>query len=94
MINWPKPKNVRELIWFLRLTKYYRHFIIGYGNIARSLTDLLKKNAFHWSDTVDKSFPQLKDAMTKASVLALSNFSFPFVKECDSFRVGVGAVLM
>ena len=36
----------------------------------------------------------LKEAMSACSVLALSNFTQPFILECDAFGEGIGVVLM
>lgn len=66
----------------------------GYVHVCRPLHDLLKKNAFHWQEEHSLAFNKLKHLMTSCPVLALPDFSKPFVLETDACGTGLGAVLM
>lgn len=80
MVKWPIPTTIKSLR--------------GYEEIAAPLTNMLKRNAFHWTQEASDSFETLKKALTEPLVLALSNFSKPFIIECDASGKGIGAVLM
>lgn len=57
------------------------------------MTNLKKKGAFIWIEEAQKIFDKLKEVMSSCPVLAIPNFSLPFVVECDASREGIGAVL-
>jgi hypothetical protein len=94
MLEWPLTKTTKALRGFLGLTGYYRKFIKGYGTIAAPLTALLRHNSFIWTSSASEAFQNLKRAVTQTPVLALPNFSQPFLIECDASEIGIGAVLM
>lgn len=94
MENWPTPITTTALCGFLGLTGYYRKFIQNYGTIAAPLTQLLKKDGFHWLEAAEKAFHTFKQAMIQALVIVLPNFAKQSVVESDASGMGLGAVLM
>ena len=94
MLEWPNPKNIKQLRGFIGLTGYYRKFIRNYAAIAIPLTNLLKKDAFTWDDATQNSFYALKKKMTEAPVLSMPDFNLPFELETDASNYAIGAVLL
>ena len=43
VLNWPAPRNVKEVQKFLGLTNYYRRFIKDFARIAALLHVLVRK---------------------------------------------------
>ncbi|KAL0416169.1 UNVERIFIED_CONTAM: Retrovirus-related Pol polyprotein from transposon [Sesamum latifolium] len=83
--EWRPPSDVHDLRSFLGLANYYRCFVKGYSEIARPMTDLLKKTeTWNWTPQCQESFDNLKRAMVTDPVLALPDMLKPFVVETDA----------
>lgn len=65
-----------------------------YGELAKPLTELLKRGEFEWSKKARTAMAALKVAITSMSVLILPDFTQEFHLECDASGGGVGAMLM
>nr|XP_016441856.1 PREDICTED: uncharacterized mitochondrial protein AtMg00860-like [Nicotiana tabacum] len=91
--SWTLHTSVKDVRGFLGLTGYYRHFVKGYALLASPLTDLLKKDAFKWSDLETKTFTQLKQALSIVRVLRLPNFAKHFSIETNASGCDIGSVL-
>ena len=94
MERWPKPKNVKWLRGFLGLTGYYRRLVKRYGAIAKPLTNLLKKDSFHWGEDSETALQALKKAMNSPPALEVPDLPQPFIVETDACYDGMGTVLM
>jgi hypothetical protein len=93
--EWPVPKDVSDVRSFLGLAGYYRKFVKGFSAIAGPMSDLLRNDInFTWGNEAQKSFEQLKTAITTAPVLVIADPSFPFRIESDSSGYAIGAVLL
>lgn len=90
--TWPELKTLRELRVFLGLTDYHCLFVAHFAALAAPLTQLLRKEAFVWSQEATGAFAQLRKAMSSTLVLALPNFSIPFIIQTNASGNGVGAI--
>jgi hypothetical protein len=79
---------------FFGLCNYYRWFVWGFSHLGEPLTDLTKHGAFIWTNKSQEAFDHMKEFMGTCPVLALPNFTLPFVLECDTSDEGIGVILM
>ena len=106
--KWPVPTNVKELRSFLGFTGYYRRFVKNYAQIAQPLNRLLEGHPtskskrskakppipWQWGPEQQLSFDTLKTKLTEPPILAIADFSLPFVVHCDASLQGLGGVLI
>ena len=90
----PPPTTITELRRFLGMCSYHRRFIAKFAHIAKPLFKLLRKQVeYEWREEQQKSFEDLKVAMTTAPVLAYPDPRKPYTLETDASGQGLGAVL-
>ena len=88
------PKSLYHLRAFLGLTSYYRVFIQNYAMIAAPLYELLKDSTpFVWSADCQKSFDDLKRALTSAPIVAHYRDTGALTVYTDASYDGIGAIL-
>jgi len=91
----PIPKNVSGVRSFHGSASFYRRFVKDFSTIASPLNEIVKQNVeFKWESEQDKTFNALKEKLTNALILALSNFFKSFEIECDASNVGIGTILL
>ena len=44
VLEWPRPKMVKEVQKFLALTNYYRQFVKNFAKVAKLLHKLVRKD--------------------------------------------------
>jgi hypothetical protein len=70
ILDWPTPRNVKDIQSFLGFANFYRRFIHGYSDISVPLTRLTRKTApWNFNDKCTLAFETLKKAFTQAPVL-------------------------
>ena len=74
IMNWPTPRNVTDVRYFMGLAGYYRRFIDGLSKVAHAITSLRKKGMkFEWTSRCEESFQQLKSLLTSAPILKVAD---------------------
>jgi len=95
MINeWPIPKKLRDVHFFVAFGNFYRRCIQDYSHLARPLTQLTKKGTpFGWSELSQATFERLKKAFTMAPILIHFDFDKEIVVETEASDVGSAGIL-
>ncbi|MBW0497674.1 hypothetical protein O181_037389 [Austropuccinia psidii MF-1] len=70
ILNWPQPKNIKALQYFLGFSNSYHCFVKNYSQKITALTSLLKKDsAFVFNEEALTQFQILKEVFTTAPIL-------------------------
>ena len=94
ILRWPVPWNVHEIRQFLGLCGYYRRYVQDYAKHAAPLTELTKNDmSYEWNAQRQEAFNFLKQALTTAPILAMSQDVGTFILDVDASDLAVGAVL-
>lgn len=86
-------ERIKTVQGFIAMCGYYRRHIYNFSMIAAPLIALTRKNTpFVWGREQQKSFDELKKALTSAPVLAHPNYDLPMEIICDACGSGIGGV--
>ena len=95
IMNWPTPRNVTDVRYFMGLVGYYMRFIEEFSRVAHAITSLQKKGMkFEWTSRCEESFQRLNNFLTSAPILKVANLEKDFVVCTDACGQGLGGVLM
>ena len=97
------PQTMKQMKSFLGATNFYRRYIRGYGNVARPLQDMTKKESgVDWdgpheiipTDEQEESFETLKKYLTNQPILTLPMRNRPYIIDCYASQYAIGVVLL
>lgn len=91
--EFPEPRSVHDMRRFLGLTGYFRRFIREYAQIAKPLSDLIKKDIpFVMDEAQLESYKNLKQSLIQEPVLKIFNRNHETELHTDASTSGLGAV--
>jgi len=94
VLNWPAPRNVKEVQKFLGLANYYRRFIKNFARIAALLHMLVRKEQkWKWEKEQEEVFEELKMVFTTEPVLAIPDIDREMRVEADALDYTTERVL-
>jgi hypothetical protein len=92
--DWPEPRKVKDIQYFLGFANFYRRFISDYSDIVVPLTRLTRKGVpWNFSDAARHSFNKLKSAFTSAPILSHWIPDKLLIVETDASDYALGAIL-
>uniref|UniRef100_A0AAV1T8D4 Reverse transcriptase domain-containing protein n=1 Tax=Peronospora matthiolae TaxID=2874970 RepID=A0AAV1T8D4_9STRA len=95
IVDWPVPKNQKDLRKWLGLANYLHKYSANYADMARPLSNLLKKDVgWCWGNTEHNAFEAVKESLLQAPILALPDSGRPFSVVCDASDFAIGSALL
>lgn len=96
ILEYPRPKTVKEMRRWVGLVGWYRRFIENAAELLAPLTNLMKgesKTRIEWDDEAETAFLNTKRALLSPAILASPDYALPFRIYTDASLVAGAAVL-
>lgn len=94
VLNFPQPRNKKELEQFLGLASYYRKFICNFARKTHRLNRLKSKNVdFDFNEQCIEEFHEIRKVLGTYPLIRHPDNSRPFILHTDASNEGIGAVL-
>ena len=98
ILKWKTSKSVKNVLFFLKFSNFYRRFIVEFFKKVKCLTELTKNEQylisskkkktkyqeFRWTEKCQNAFEELKKVFTKISILTHYNLTLRTWIETDS----------
>jgi hypothetical protein len=85
IINHPAPTDIKQVESFLGMCNVYHRFLARFAIMSAPLRQLKKKDQnFHWGQSQQDSFEELKQDLAALPILRQPNFSLPFELHSDA----------
>ena len=95
VVEWPVPKNMKDMQKFLGLANYYRRFVKDFAMIAKPLHKTTRKDKkWSWGERQQKAFEELKKRFTTEPVLVTPDLDKEMRVEADASDFATGGVLL
>ena len=95
IVDWPVPRNQKDLRKWLGLANYLHKYSANYADMARPLSNLLKKDVdWCWSNTDYDAFQAVKESFLHTPILALPDPDRPFSVVCDASGFVIGSAML
>jgi hypothetical protein len=93
-LNYPSPRNQKQLRQFLGTCNFHNRFIVKYSEYVAPLLPLLKKGIkWTWNQEMEKAFQTLRDCFARSIQLAHPREELPYEIHTDASKVGISAIL-
>lgn len=94
VINFLRPKNIKNIRQILGFAGYYRRFIQNFAKRAKPLSKLLQNDEpFNWQEEQESAFQDLKNALCTAQLLHFSDMTTPFIIKTDASGFAIEGIL-
>ena len=92
--EYPRPRHARDIQKFLGIANYFKRMIKNYSKRSAPLRELLAKDkAFEWTESQERSFCDIRNALCTAPVLGYPDRDKPIRIILDACATGLGYIL-
>jgi hypothetical protein len=94
IVSWESPSSVKGVQSFIGFANFYRKFIRGFSEIAKPITDLVRKDVpFKWTREAELAFVAMKKLFTTGPLLVQFDPDRETIVETDASGWAVGGGL-